>query len=85
MFAPYLLNRLTGFVKLYSNVLLSETVYRAHEAATLTLGHWSRSRDLSLDLVSVPSGFIRVREIKKISSSGNCQGNLCCQGKMNFA
>ena len=47
-----LLNLLTSFIKLHSNVPLSETVYRAHDPASLAQGYWSR--DLSLSLVSVP-------------------------------
>ena len=44
----------TSFIKLNSYVPLSETVCRAHDPATLTQGHRSRSRDLSLNLVSDP-------------------------------
>ena len=31
----------TSFIKLHSNVPLDETVYRAHDPASLTQGHWS--------------------------------------------
>ena len=31
-----------------------------------------------LNLLTTSAGFIRVREIKKISRSGNCHGILCC-------